>query len=68
MSTTESGGRMSVRTDRQLKQCLTTQTYGTNNIPMECNMRQPKQNRVWKLKILNKFYLNLFGRCYSAPK
>ena len=50
MSTTESGGRTSVRTDRQLKQCLTTQTYGTNNIPMECNMRQPKQNRVWKQK------------------
>ena len=39
-----------MKTHRQLKQCLTTQTYGTNNIPMECNMRQSKQNRVWKQK------------------
>ena len=42
VSTTRSGGRTNVNKHTQLKQCLTTQTYRTNNISMGCDMRQSK--------------------------
>ena len=50
MSTTEGGGRTNERTYRQLKNNVLTTDLRDNNIPMECNMRQPKQEKGLELK------------------
>ena len=50
VSTTEGGGRTNERTYRQLKNNVLTTDLRDNNIPMECNMRQPKQEKGLELK------------------